>query len=100
VRPDLVITPSWSAATSPRSAIFERLERDTGVARADWIHAAAVSWIHDIVPARQLGIKRIWIDRDRSGHDPAAATRVLPDVADLPRTVREISGPDLRTTAS
>jgi 2-haloacid dehalogenase len=89
-RPDLVVTAEEVGSYKPALGHFEHFERQTGVARANWIHAAC-SWIHDIVPARSLGLKRIWIDRDRSGHDPAAATRVLPNVVELPRTVAEIA---------
>jgi hypothetical protein len=45
-----------------------------------------------VAPARRLGVKRIWVDRDKTGHDPSAATRVLPDVTVLPTTVAEIAG--------
>ena len=47
----------------------------------------ACSWIHDVFPAARLGIPRIWVDRDRSGHPPAIATAVLPDMSALPEAV-------------
>jgi 2-haloacid dehalogenase len=90
LRPDLVVTAETVGSYKPKLGHFEHFEQTTGVARADWIHAAC-SWVHDIVPARALGLKRIWIDRDKTGHDPAAATRVLPNVVDLPKTVAEIA---------
>jgi hypothetical protein len=35
-------------------------------------------------------VKRVWVDRDKTGHDPSAAMRVLPDVTGLPKTVSEL----------
>ncbi|HTZ80140.1 MAG TPA: HAD family hydrolase [Stellaceae bacterium] len=88
--PDLVVTAEMVGSYKPTLGHFVRFEQESGVRRENWIHAAC-SWFHDIAPARQLGIKRVWVDRDRTGHDPAAATRVLPDLRELPRTVAEIS---------
>jgi 2-haloacid dehalogenase len=90
VRPDLVVTAEEVGSYKPALGHFNHFERVSGVARDNWIHAAC-SWVHDIAPARSLGLKRIWIDRDRTGHDPKAATRVLPNVVDLPRTVAEVA---------
>jgi 2-haloacid dehalogenase len=49
------------------------------------VHVAC-SYFHDIVPARDLGIKRIWIDRDRTGEDPANASRVQRSLQGLSAT--------------
>jgi 2-haloacid dehalogenase len=80
--PDLVITAQQVSSYKPDLGHFRQFERQTGVARANWVHAAC-SWFHDIEPARRLGIARIWVDRDHTGDDPTAASRVLPDVKDL-----------------
>ena len=88
--PDRVVTAEMVGSYKPELGHFTRFEQETGVQRENWIHAAC-SWFHDIAPARQLGIRRIWIDRDRTGHDPAAATRVLPDLVGLPKTVAELA---------
>jgi 2-haloacid dehalogenase len=56
------------------------------VAAGDWVHVAC-SWIHDIFLAARLGIPRVWVDRDRSGHPPAVATVVLPDMTGLAEAV-------------
>lgn len=91
LRPDLVVTAEMVGSYKPELGHFTRFERESGVERRNWIHAAC-SWFHDIAPARRLGIARIWVDRDKTGHDPSAATRVLPDVTGLPKTVAEIAG--------
>jgi 2-haloacid dehalogenase len=82
---DRVITAQEVRSYKPALAHFHRFRETIG--DAPWVHVAC-SWFHDIVPARTVGIPRIWIDRDRTGDDPAIATRVLPDLVDLPSVVR------------
>jgi 2-haloacid dehalogenase len=89
VKPDLVVTAEMVQSYKPELGHFKRFQQESGVERANWIHTAC-SWFHDVAPARRMGVKRIWVDRDKTGHDPAAATRVLPDVTNLPRTVAEL----------
>jgi len=84
--PDLVITAQQVGGYKPGLGHFLRFEQASGVARGNWVHAAC-SWFHDIEPARRLGIARVWVDRDRTGDDPAAASRVLPDLAGLVEAV-------------
>jgi 2-haloacid dehalogenase len=82
---DRVITAQDVRSYKPAPAHFRRFRETIG--EAPWIHVAC-SWFHDIVPARAAGIPRIWIDRDRTGEDPSIATRVLPNLDDLPSVVR------------
>jgi 2-haloacid dehalogenase len=82
--PDLVVTAQLVGSYKPDLGHFRHFEATTKVARHNWVHAAC-SWFHDIEPARRLGIARVWVDRDRTGDDPAAASRVLPGLADLAR---------------
>jgi 2-haloacid dehalogenase len=89
--PDLVITAEQVGSYKPAFGHFARFEQQSGVARDDWVHAA-VSWFHDIEPAQRYGIKRIWVDRERTGHDPAVATRVVTNAADLPAAVAAAAG--------
>jgi 2-haloacid dehalogenase len=90
LRPDLVVTAETVGSYKPALGHFTRFEQETGIERGNWIHAAC-SWFHDIEPARRCGVKRVWVDRDKTGDDPAAATRVIPNLVDLPRTVGEIA---------
>jgi 2-haloacid dehalogenase len=85
LRPDLVVTAQQAGSYKPDLGHFRRFEQTAGVDHRNWVHAAC-SWFHDIEPARRMGIARVWIDRDRTGDDPAAASRVLPNLADLPKT--------------
>ena len=90
VEPDLVITSEEVGSYKPALGHFERFEAATNVARADWVHAA-VSWWHDMVPARELGLRRIWVDREDSGHDPSIVTARVPDMASLARVAKELA---------
>ena len=82
---DRVVTAQDVRSYKPALAHFHRFRETIG--DAPWVHVAC-SWFHDIVPARAVGIPRIWVDRDRTGDDPAIATRVIPNLEDLPAIVR------------
>lgn len=99
LRPDLVVTAEMVQTYKPELGHFNRFERESGVERRNWIHAAC-SWFHDIAPARRLGIARVWVDRDQTGHDPSAATRVLPNLIDLPKMIAELGGGGAPSRAS
>lgn len=84
--PDLVVTAEQVSSYKPKFAHFERFEALSGINRKNWVHAAN-SWFHDIEPAKRYGISCVWVDRDRTGHDPAVASCVVGTVADLPSAV-------------
>jgi 2-haloacid dehalogenase len=87
---DMVVTAQQVGSYKPGLAHFEGFERRSGVDRARWVHAA-VSWYHDMRPAEALGIKRVWVDREHSGHDASIATAHLHDLAGLPATLRSLA---------
>ena len=87
---DLVITAEEVGDYKPSVAHFRYFSRVSGVETGNWIHAAC-SWHHDIAPARELGLRRIWVDRDRTGEDPATATLHLACVAELPSSVEQLA---------
>ncbi len=70
---DLVVTAEDVMDYKPSLSHFRRFQRTTGVASGRWVHAAC-SWFHDIVPAAKLGLPSVWLDRDRTGHDPSFAS--------------------------
>jgi 2-haloacid dehalogenase len=86
---DLVITAEQVGAYKPSSEHFERFAEAAGVSRHDWVHVAC-SWYHDIAPARTLGIQRVWLDRDRTGHDERAASARVESAADVGRVVGQL----------
>lgn len=79
---DAVITAEDVRSYKPAYGHFARFAAQTGVSRDQWVHVAC-SYFHDIAPARELGIRRIWIDRDRTGEDPAGASHVQPTLEGL-----------------
>jgi FMN phosphatase YigB (HAD superfamily) len=64
---DMVVTAQQVGSYKPTRGHFLRVERQSGVARGNWVHAAA-SWFHDVEPLHRLGIARIWVDRDHTDH--------------------------------
>jgi 2-haloacid dehalogenase len=83
---DLTVTAeqvgSYKPAPGHWAAFAERTDGDRG----RWVHAAQ-SWVHDIRPASELGLPRVWIDRLDSGEDASLATVRLPDLRGLPEAV-------------
>lgn len=71
---DEVVTAERVRDYKPSVSHFRFFERTTGVQRGNWVHVAR-SWYHDIAPAREFDVPRVWVDRDDSGEDAAAASR-------------------------
>src|SRR5687767_10185537 len=59
---EFVVTAQQVGAYKPAPAHFEAARKRIGGAR--WLHVAQ-SYVHDIVPARRLGIPSAWINRKR-----------------------------------
>jgi 2-haloacid dehalogenase len=78
---DLLVTAEQVGSYKPAHGHWQRFAELAGE-RDAWVHAAN-SWVIDIKPASELGIPRVWVDRDRSGHDAAIADVVLPDLSGL-----------------
>lgn len=49
-----------------------------------------VSYFHDVGPAREMGIRCVWVDRDNTGEYPAAATERITGLAELPETISKL----------
>lgn len=86
---DLVVTAEEVKDYKPSLAHFRHFWRVSGVAPGNWIHAAC-SFYHDIGPAREMSIASIWVDRDRTGEDLAAATARIENLAALAETIRRL----------
>jgi 2-haloacid dehalogenase len=78
---DFVITAQQAQAYKPSLQMFKLAQQRTGVAPAQWLHAAQ-SVYHDVVPARSLGIATVWVNRpsSRPGSGAAKAATAHPDL--------------------
>jgi 2-haloacid dehalogenase len=83
---DEIVTAEQVGSYKPAHGHWRRFGELTDGRREAWVHAAN-SWVIDIEPASALGIPRVWVDRDRSGHDPSIADAVLGDLTGLPEAV-------------
>jgi 2-haloacid dehalogenase len=86
---DLVVTAERVRDYKPSLAHFRYFARTTGAGPDDWIHVAC-SWYHDIAPARELGLRRVWLDRDRTGEDPSTASAYVQSAAAVPDAVARL----------
>ena len=77
---DLVATAQQAQSYKPSLGNFKLLLERSGVSREKLLHAAE-SLYHDVVPAHEMGITTVWVNR-RQGR-PAAATRLAHAVPDL-----------------
>ena len=85
---DLAIVASEIGSYKPAHRHWEEFFARTGADRAKHVHVAA-SLFHDVAPARELGLRSVWINRldERADAEP---TRALPDLARLPETLDEL----------
>ncbi len=86
---DLVVTAEKVCDYKPSLSHFRYFSRVSGVNHADWTHVAC-SGFHDLAPARELGIKRIWLDRDAVREDRWGATLRLESAVDLAAAVNQL----------
>jgi len=82
---DLVVTAERVQSYKPGKAHFKFFREQTGVRTEDWVHVAC-SWFHDIVPARELGLRHIWLNRERENEDAGETLRIY-SASDLPKAV-------------
>lgn len=85
---DALIAASDIGSYKPAHRHWEEFFHRTGADRAGHVHVAQ-SHFHDIVPASQLGLRSIWINRLGETREPAP-TRELPDLRALADTLDEL----------
>lgn len=86
---DAIVTAEDAGAYKPAHHHFLRFEHSLGVTHDRWVHVAQ-SYFRDVVPAGELGVARVWINRLREEHDPSLAHAVRPDLSDLLDTVTQV----------
>jgi len=82
VRFDAVLTAEDLGAYKPAHDHFIAFQQTFGVTPDRWVHVAQ-SYFHDIVPAHELGIPRVWVNRLGEADDPSIADAVVPNLRDL-----------------
>ena len=85
---DETVVASEIASYKPAHRHWEEFFARTAAPRETHVHVAA-SHFHDIVPARELGLRSVWINRLDERAEPAP-DRELADLAALPETLDEL----------
>jgi 2-haloacid dehalogenase len=85
---ELAIVASEIGSYKPGHAHWSYFFEETGAPRETHVHVAQ-SHFHDIVPASELGLRSIWINRYRERREPPP-TRELADLSRLPETLDEL----------
>lgn len=85
---ELAIVASEIGSYKPEHRHWLAFFEQTGADREHHVHVAQ-SHFHDVVPAAELGLKSIWINRHHEQHE-VLPTRELPDLARLPDTLDEL----------
>jgi 2-haloacid dehalogenase len=83
------IVASEIGSYKPAHTHWERFFDEAEVPRERHVHVAQ-SHFHDVVPANELGLRTVWINRYGERHEPHP-TRELPDLSRLPDTLDELS---------
>jgi 2-haloacid dehalogenase len=87
---EVVVTAEQVRSYKPDLAHFRKFAELTGATPESWIHVAN-SWVHDILPASRMGLRSVWVDRDRTGHPAKFAERRITAMRRLPETVLDVS---------
>ncbi len=87
---DAVITAEDVSSYKPDFAHFERFASVFGEPSDAWIHVAQ-SYFHDIKPAHELGITRVWVNRQGEKDDPSIANAMIGSLEALPATISSLS---------
>ena len=88
---DIAIVAEDVQSYKPAHGHWERFFDATTADRESHVHVAA-SLFHDIAPARELGLKNVWINRLGEGPNPKP-DRELTDLSRLPDTLDELVAP-------
>jgi 2-haloacid dehalogenase len=87
---DAVVTAEDVSAYKPDPAHFRLFQSTFGSSASAWIHVAQ-SYFHDIRPTHDLGISRIWVNRQGEKDDPSLADTVIRGLDQLPGAVGDLA---------
>ena len=83
---DAVVTAEDVSAYKPSPAHFKLFQSTFASSAGAWIHVAQ-SYFHDIRPTHELGITRIWVNRQGEDSDTSLADAVIHGLDELPDAV-------------
>ena len=86
---DLQVVASEIASYKPAHGHWEHFFAESGAEREGHVHVAA-SHFHDIVPASELGLRSVWINRLGETETEPRPTHELDDLAQLPEVLDEL----------
>ena len=86
---DAVVTAEHVGSYKPALGHFQRFEESFAPASGHWVHVAQ-GYHHDMVPAHQLGLPSVWINRLGERRDESICGAVRPDLHGLPATVESV----------
>ena len=87
---DEIVVAQEIGSYKPAHRHWDEFFARTHAPREGHVHVAA-SLFHDIVPANELGLRSVWINRtDETAPPDAQPTRELPDLLALPETLDEL----------
>jgi 2-haloacid dehalogenase len=86
---DGVVTAEDVGSYKPAHGHFTRFASSFDVTTDRWVHVAQ-GYFHDMVPAHELGIPRIWINRRGLPDDTSIVDAVLPDLTGLADTIESV----------
>ena len=89
---DLAIVAEDVRSYKPAHGHWERFYEVTTADRDHHVHVAQ-SHFHDIVPAHELGLTSVWVNRLAEEEREPAPTREIPDLTTLPDTLDELAPP-------
>jgi 2-haloacid dehalogenase len=87
---DAVVTAEDVSAYKPDHAHFQLFQSTFGSSADAWIHAAQ-SYFHDIRPTHDMGIARIWVNRQHESDDPSLADAMIGGLDELPAAIARLS---------
>jgi 2-haloacid dehalogenase len=87
---DAVVTAEDVSAYKPDPAHFRLFQSTFGSSASAWIHVAQ-SYFHDIRPTHDLGISRIWVNRQGEKDDPSLADTMIRGLDQLPGAVGDLA---------
>lgn len=86
---DFVITAGQARAYKPSPKIFQLANERIGLPASQWLHAGQ-SIYHDVIPAKALGLKTVWVNR--ASPRPGGAVKLASGNPDIEvRTVQELA---------